>query len=1336
MPVLHVFSVKKFPTSSMSQFKSICPHCFMHYTLDTAYLGKFAQCGNCRETFMLERVSETLTLASDMDNDSNLDRTDSEVRDQTDSDPPAQSTTTLESPNPSPLASQNFIKSSQESTYHHSESVNNEATSSSLPSSRSQSQRGLSTETLTASTAESSGFFTGIWNVGEVVLGIYEVMPIAPNLPYAQGGVGIVQKIYHREWDIELAVKSPKLNAFRSEGGISSYERECQTWVELGLHPNIVTCYLVRRIGGIPRIFAEFIPDGSLRDWIVDLRLYKGGPNDSLLRILDIAIQFAWGLDYAHRQGLLHLDVKPANVMMSGSIPKVTDFGLAQATTADSLSQGLAVDKWEGMTPGFCSPEQYQAYLLYRNGVKDSSLRITAQSDIWSWAISILTMFHGRAPCRKGGQTAAKVFEMFLESPVSNDQPQMPPAMVDLMRHCFQEAPKDRPRSMAEVAERLIEIYRQAGGGPYPRTVPSITRLTMESLNNQAVSLLDLNKFKDAESLFHEALQKHPWQPELTYNQSLHLWRNGKLTDLEAIDRLETLVKILGEPVSYFALGLAQRERGNTTAARRAFETALELKMRPDFKRALAATEKIASRGVHCTDRFSVKPQRGPLAFLDEKENILLMVGDSSPFLAYNLKQGQMWLTFKTSEKTNGRQLALSDDFQWEIFSGKTPKQLVLKSVTDPAKNFKLNAVPWGRLQQDVVGMFSMTSWGSSDSALADSKLSDSSRSGLPDPEITHTAGELLVETSEVSTPDTNRTRLLSWDLQIVGKDHEIHVADRASSRLLRTLRGHEDKVVSISHGGRRGEWVLTGSRDRTVRLWELPSGRCVRTLGGLDAPVDAVYLSRSGRFLLVLLGGNSLRVWDVGILCRNSERLHAPVLLCQISSSEEMSRRQSETVAFQEELTAAIDREDFPAAVSSVKRIQNLPSWGTVRSELPWEILIQKCTREKPGDAVCLHTLVGHEDIITSVALSLDGRLAVSAGKDQKIRLWNTLTGKCVKVLTGHQDWIRDIALTWDGRYLLSGSWDTTVRIWDTGTGKCVRVLRDRIRSISRVAFHPQKKLAAIATAAGSVLLWDVVSDCLVGNWLAHRRGVNTIAFNRDGRYLITGGDDAVIGLWDTASQYLIRKHERGKLPITAAKLSLDLQGFVNASKEGTIEIHHFLKKGPANILSGHVAEITGLELLVDNRFFVTTARDQTAKIWNFADGSLLKTLEGHSAPITGLAMDFSGRKMLTGSEDGTLRFWELFWDLSHDGVTDRDQRLTPFLHALLSLFCDADDPSLPPRLDEQNIRRILLELGYRGFGHLQADAVRREIQKLCKRWAGPIRIPEKGLGHRIIDP
>jgi predicted Zn finger-like uncharacterized protein len=119
-----------------------------------------------------------------------------------------------------------------------------------------------------------------VWKVGDLILNVYEVRPI--NGPkndtkhYAEGGMGLVYRVHHRGWDLDLAVKSPKSECFDTEQGKRDFERECKTWIELGLHPNIVSCYYVRRVDGIPRVFAEFVEGGSLEEWIHDGRLYQG----------------------------------------------------------------------------------------------------------------------------------------------------------------------------------------------------------------------------------------------------------------------------------------------------------------------------------------------------------------------------------------------------------------------------------------------------------------------------------------------------------------------------------------------------------------------------------------------------------------------------------------------------------------------------------------------------------------------------------------------------------------------------------------------------------------------------------------------------------------------------------------------------------------------------------------------------------------------------------------------------------------------------------------------------------------------------------------------------
>jgi serine/threonine protein kinase len=126
------------------------------------------------------------------------------------------------------------------------------------------------------------------WNVGDVILDLYKVTDIL-----GEGGFGTVYKVRHQGWNIDLAVKSPKPEIVAAAGGVENFEREAETWVNLGLYPHTVSCYYVRRIESSPLVFAEYVAGGSLQDWIENRQLYDGGTAASLKRILDIAIQFA-----------------------------------------------------------------------------------------------------------------------------------------------------------------------------------------------------------------------------------------------------------------------------------------------------------------------------------------------------------------------------------------------------------------------------------------------------------------------------------------------------------------------------------------------------------------------------------------------------------------------------------------------------------------------------------------------------------------------------------------------------------------------------------------------------------------------------------------------------------------------------------------------------------------------------------------------------------------------------------------------------------------------------------------------------------------------------------
>ena len=373
---------------------------------------------------------------------------------------------------------------------------------------------------------------------GATILGTYRVESDAIE----SGGMGRVWRVHHTLWNVDLAMKQPRAKFFIGEDSKQNFIRECDTWIKLGLHPNIVSCYYVRLIDGIPTIFSEWMDGGDLAHAIRDGSLYQGlarNPARVRERILDIAIQFARGLHYAHEaraedgmpKSIIHQDVKPGNVLLTknGDV-KVADFGLAHARAASSISKkdlmgGEAkhtpvqtmISHSGGYTPAYCSPEQIEAEPLSR------------RTDLYSWAVSVMELYVGDHPWANGVVAGLACRCFFDQAKVPLSAP-----MADLLARCLAAKSDDRPHDFGLVIAELRAIYRMETGNDYPREASQAASDTADSLNNRALSMLDIGKPQEAEALWIRALQSSPGHAASVFNQSIHLWRTGKILDREA----------------------------------------------------------------------------------------------------------------------------------------------------------------------------------------------------------------------------------------------------------------------------------------------------------------------------------------------------------------------------------------------------------------------------------------------------------------------------------------------------------------------------------------------------------------------------------------------------------------------------------------------------------------------------------------------------------------------------------------------------------------------------------------------------------------------------------
>jgi eukaryotic-like serine/threonine-protein kinase len=245
---------------------------------------------------------------------------------------------------------------------------------------------------------------------------------------------------------VVVKVLSPELAA-----GISAdrFEREIKLAASLQ-QANIVPVLSAGDTNGLPFYTMPFVEGESLR-----ARLGKPVPL-SAAEVVRILGDVARALQYAHERGIVHRDIKPDNVLLSGGTAVVTDFGIAKALSASRTQSGGATLTQLGTsigTPAYMAPEQAA-------GDPD----IDSRADIYAFGCMAYELLTGRAPFH--GRTPQRVLAAHmgeLPQPIFELRPGLSPTLADLIMRCLAKEPGDRPQNAAEIA-RTLDVVTSGGG--------------------------------------------------------------------------------------------------------------------------------------------------------------------------------------------------------------------------------------------------------------------------------------------------------------------------------------------------------------------------------------------------------------------------------------------------------------------------------------------------------------------------------------------------------------------------------------------------------------------------------------------------------------------------------------------------------------------------------------------------------------------------------------------------------------------------------------------------------------------------------------------------------
>ena len=254
-----------------------------------------------------------------------------------------------------------------------------------------------------------------------------------------RGGFSVVYLAWQPSYDRHVAIKVLSANPGPEE--INRFSRECKAMGALDGHPNIVGVYGSGRLpNGQPYIVMEFLSEGSLADRIS--RKPLAWPD-----AVSIGIKLAGALESAHRAGVVHRDVKPANVMMSRfREPKLGDFGIARVEGGGETLSGALAASW-----AYAPPE-----------VVDGR-RPDALSDVYSLASTVFALIEGRPPF--GGSSddgRLALLSRVLREPVPRMRDEVPASVENVVRQGLAKDPRQRQRSAAELGRQLQAAQSEA----------------------------------------------------------------------------------------------------------------------------------------------------------------------------------------------------------------------------------------------------------------------------------------------------------------------------------------------------------------------------------------------------------------------------------------------------------------------------------------------------------------------------------------------------------------------------------------------------------------------------------------------------------------------------------------------------------------------------------------------------------------------------------------------------------------------------------------------------------------------------------------------------------
>ena len=306
------------------------------------------------------------------------------------------------------------------------------------------------------------------------------------------------------------------------------------------------------------------------------------------------------------------------------------------------------------------------------------------------------------------------------------------------------------------------------------------------------------------------------------------------------------------------------------------------------------------------------------------------------------------------------------------------------------------------------------------------------------------------------------------------------------------TLKGHTRGIncLAFSSGCKNGKTMpilASGSRGET-KLWDLSKGELIDTLSeypwvisGLVDEVNSLAFSSDGQTLVSCGADSTIKIWHVGALdLIDILHKHNGVVRCvaftpdgRMLATGGDDRKILFWDLMQRRVAIALSLDDTAAHSLVLSQDGQTLVTGSYRKIKVWHTSIPAAEKILK-DTQPLQTLMGHSHIVSSLAISADGKLLVSGSWDKMIKIWQLDTGELISTLKGHRDRVYAIALSPDGKIIASGSADKTIKLWHLQTGELLATFTGHANTVTALAFTASGKMLVSGSLDKTIKIWQ----------------------------------------------------------------------------------------------------------------------------------------------------------------------------------------------------------------------------------------------------------------------